>query len=347
MLSRARKIVAVDVETTGLHSKDRVVTLGAWRVDLNEINGGALRYDYIHLIFDPGRKSHPQAEQVHGYSDWTLRHQRPFSEHADIISEFISSADVVIAHNAAFDIQFINRELRATGKPDLDRELYCTMNAYRRTGLPGRASLNALCEKIGLQRAGERHGALEDAWLALMVHYWLNKAPSQFISPFGMNMEAKVVGTPSNFREPPPMPDGPLPRRKASASDLDRASSARTQDVFKDVRPVAILLLEIARANGQMANEEIESLTSLVRSVVERLNVTVSADEEAELLAELLDLNISQNLLTRSARAMCANSLGRDAFPRWLAAMATADGEFTPAGREAVDRVKAAITRVI
>jgi DNA polymerase-3 subunit epsilon len=321
--------------------------LGAWRVDLSGLDTDTLRYEFIHLIFDPGRKSHPRAEEVHGYSDWILRHQQPFSEHAETISDFISSADLVVAHNAAFDLGFISRELLAVGKPDLSCASQCTMNAYRQSGLPGRASLNAVCEKFGLQRAGKRHGALEDAWLALMVHYWLTKAPSKFISPFGANMETKIRDVPSNFREPPPMPNGPLPRRRAHGIEFDRTASINTQAIFKEVRPVAILLLEIARAGGPIVHEEVDILTSLVRSVSERLNVRAGADDEAELLAELLDIKTSQNLLTRSARAMCSNPIARAEFPRWLATMATADGNFTPAEREAVDRVKAAITRVI
>ena len=347
MRSGPKKIVAVDVETTGLHSNDRVITLGAWRVDLSDLDADTLKYEFIHLIFDPGRKSHPRAEEVHGYSDWVLRHQQPFSEHAATISDFISSADLIVAHNAAFDLGFIDRELRAAGKSELNRDSQCTMNAYRQTGLPGRASLNSVCERIGLQRAGKKHGALEDAWLALMVHYWLTKTPSKFINPFGANMETKIREAPSNFREPPPMPDGPLPRRRTYSTELDRASSSSTQAIFKEVRPIAILLLEIARADGPMASEEVDILTSLVRSVSERLNVRAGADEEAELLAELLDLKTSQNLLTRSARAMYNNPVARVEFPRWLATMATADRDFTKAEREAVDRVKAAITRVM
>ena len=88
-MSRLPAIVAaVDVETTGLYSDDRVVTLGAWRVNTAELGGNALHPECLHIIADPGRKSHPRAEEVHGYSDWTLRHQQPFSEHAQIDGSF-------------------------------------------------------------------------------------------------------------------------------------------------------------------------------------------------------------------------------------------------------------------
>ena len=109
-------IVAVDVETTGLHSNDRIVTLGAWRVTTAELTGDELNANCLHIIADPGRKSHSRAEEVHGYSDWVLRHQQPFSDHAETVQSFLSSGEVIIAHNASFDLEFIDREYRALGK---------------------------------------------------------------------------------------------------------------------------------------------------------------------------------------------------------------------------------------
>ena len=108
-------ILFVDVETTGLHSADRIVSLGAIRLSTFEMLTGVLQFDQIHLIFDPGRKSHPKAEEVHGYDDWILRHQQPFSDYAAPLFDFISSAGLVVAHNAEFDKSFLAREFEAAG----------------------------------------------------------------------------------------------------------------------------------------------------------------------------------------------------------------------------------------
>jgi len=62
-------VLFVDIETTGLHGVDRIVSLGAIRLPTFEMLTGILQFDQIHLIFDPGRKSHPKAEEVHGYDD--------------------------------------------------------------------------------------------------------------------------------------------------------------------------------------------------------------------------------------------------------------------------------------
>ena len=64
-----------DVETTGVSDKDRIVTFaGVKLLDTATLSTGSLQMAYIYLIFDPGRKSHPSAEAIHGYSDWALRH---------------------------------------------------------------------------------------------------------------------------------------------------------------------------------------------------------------------------------------------------------------------------------
>jgi DNA polymerase-3 subunit epsilon len=346
-------IVAVDVETTGLHSNDRIVSLGAWRVNSADFSKDALSASSLHIVADPGKKSHPRAEEVHGYSDWTLRHQQPFAENAEAVREFLSNGSVVIAHNAGFDFGFIEREYQALGQVPPKCSRYCTMNAYRHSGLAGRASLKAICQNIGIERVGDTHGALEDAWMAMMVYLWLNQAPSKFIQPFTAILEKGIPTRPSNFREPPPQPDGPLPRRrKAQAIEINTATSVRVDSVaknalFKEVRPTAILLLEVARADERVATEENEIIATLIRSACDRLGLPEDEEAERELLAELFDTKLSQNLLTRAARGVCENPIARAEFPKWAASMAIADGGFSVSEREAFDRVKAAINRVL
>jgi DNA polymerase-3 subunit epsilon len=201
-------VIFVDVETTGLRSTDKIVSLAAARLHTAGFAAGKLDVEMLHLIFAPGRKSHPKAEEVHGYSDWVLRHQEPFAEHAEGIWKFIHRAPVITAHNAAFDLPFIDRELRAAGCPPVSRPSYCTMESYRDRETGGKASLDAICAKIGRRRSGKRHGALEDALLCMQVYLWLHDCPLRFNFPPDMEMK------PFNLRDVPPVPEGPLPRRK-------------------------------------------------------------------------------------------------------------------------------------
>ena len=69
--------------------------------------------------------------------------------------------------------------MRFSGLPALTRPVYCTMKGYRALELGGSASLSAVCRHIKLARAGDRHGAIEDAWLAMQIYLWLHGCPLQ------------------------------------------------------------------------------------------------------------------------------------------------------------------------
>lgn len=344
-------IVSLDVETTGFHSRDRIVSLGAWRIDTQEKPSNSFACECLHLIVDPGKKSHPKAEQVHGYSDWTLRHQDPFSDHAKVVSAFLSEADLVVAHNASFDLKFIEREYRALGQEPPAINRYCTMEGYRRRGT-GSAALAAICNEIGLARAQEKHGALEDAWLAFMVYCWLENANMKLI-PFAEMLAQGAPETPLNFVSPPPLPEGPLPRRPARISvpepreQAGGAASVARAELLAAVRPTAILLLEIARADDHFAAEEVDVLVNLIRTMRDRLHLPLDGEAEMEILAELFDTKLSQNLLTRSAGALCKDPIARAAFPKWFATLVRADGKVSPAEQAGIDRVKGAISRAM
>src|SRR3954468_15508526 len=165
-LKRLRASVAFcDVETTGLSHTDRIVSFGGIGLRTAALASGKFDISFSYLVFDPGKKSHPKAEQVHGYSEWTLRFQDPFSLYAEEIFSFLASYELLVAHNAEFDFEFLDREMRLVGLPTIPQPIYCTMQGYRQLGLGGSASLSAVCQRINLTRTGSLHGAIEDAWL--------------------------------------------------------------------------------------------------------------------------------------------------------------------------------------
>lgn len=218
-------ILFVDVETTGLHSADRIVSLGAIRLSTFEMLTGVLQFDQIHLIFDAGPKSHPKAEEVHGCDDWILRHQQPFSGYAAPLFDFISSAGLVVAHNAEFGKSFLAREFEAAGLQMPLMQSHCTMQAYRGLGLGGSASLSAIRSRLAIGQRGQRHDALHHAWLAMQVYLRLHKSVL-WQTPFSVIAEPEL----QNPRDFPPRPEGLLPRRKAkrkAAAHLDRLGAGR------------------------------------------------------------------------------------------------------------------------
>jgi len=105
-------VVFCDVETTGLGNYDRIVSFGAIGVLSRNLVKAQPDLEYIYLVFNPGTKNRRGAQRVHGFSDSTLRLQDRFAVHAADVRRFLTSHELLVAHNAAFDIRFINRELR-------------------------------------------------------------------------------------------------------------------------------------------------------------------------------------------------------------------------------------------
>ena len=163
-----------DVETTGFGNQDRIVSFGGIGMTSRNLAKGQLDLKYIYLVFNPGTANGRVAERIHGFSDSALRLQDPFTVHAADVRCFLTSYEVFVAHNAAFDLRFINREMSLSGLPVLNRRVFCTMKGYRALELGGSAALSAVCRRIRLARAGDLHDAIEDAWLAMQIYLWLH-----------------------------------------------------------------------------------------------------------------------------------------------------------------------------
>lgn len=202
--TRARRIIVLDTETTGVQRYDRIVTLGAVRLEGNEV-GKAL-----HLVFDPRKDSHPEAYAIHGWCDWTTRHQDLFADLAPRIFAWLSWADEIVAHNAAFDMHYVQRELRKAEVGQINQPVLCTMEMSRSKWRGESARLDDCLRRIGLARQGKRHGALEDAALTAGLYTCLSGQKSRLM---GLLAEAKRWPPPSNAKPAPPRPAGDLPRR--------------------------------------------------------------------------------------------------------------------------------------
>lgn len=190
-----QKVVALDVETTGLSGGDRMLSFGSVAVDVSELADGDHSVTCSHLVFDPGRRSHGRALAIHGWDDWTLRFQDGFDIHADDVADTIENADLVVGHHVAFDRGFIDRAFSDLGRRVSWPETACTLSMAQAEGMPGR--LDALAATFGMKRTGERHGALEDAYLAFAVWARLSGAGRPTIP-------TNLWRLPYNYRPAPP-----------------------------------------------------------------------------------------------------------------------------------------------
>ena len=160
--------IIFDTETTGLENKnDRVIEIGGIEL-FNHFPTG----NTIHFYINPGdRKVHPDALAVHGISDEFLKDKPPFSEVAPKIIEFFEGAKW-IAHNATFDMGFINAEFGRLNLPPVPGEFVIdTLALARRKNPMGPNTLDALCRRYGIDNSHRtKHGALLDAELLAEVY---------------------------------------------------------------------------------------------------------------------------------------------------------------------------------
>ena len=160
--------IVFDTETTGLDplSGHRVVEIGAVEV-VHYIPTGR----HFHAYLNPERDVPSAASTVHGLTDDFLSDKPLFSEVVGDFLEFIGDSPLV-AHNASFDMKFINAEFRRVGMPAIaDTRVIDTLVLARKMFPGAPASLDALCRKFEVDTsAREFHGALLDARLLAAVY---------------------------------------------------------------------------------------------------------------------------------------------------------------------------------
>src|SRR5690606_30496416 len=125
----------------------------------------------LHLLVNPERDVPAAAVEVHGITTEMLRDKPKFREIVDEFLEFIGDAPLV-AHNAEFDFNFINWELKNCGREAVSlRRMVDTLEIAKRKFPGAKATLDALCTRFGVDRSARiKHGALLDAQLLAEVY---------------------------------------------------------------------------------------------------------------------------------------------------------------------------------
>lgn len=163
--------IVLDTETTGLEPEQghRVVELACV-----EIVNRRVTDRHLHLYLNPDRDSDPEALKIHGLTTEFLSGHPRFPEIAGQLVDFVQDAEVII-HNAAFDVKFLNAELRRAELPPFTELCGKVTDSLlvAREMFPGkRNNLDALCERFGISNAHRTlHGALLDS--ELLGEVWL------------------------------------------------------------------------------------------------------------------------------------------------------------------------------
>jgi DNA polymerase III subunit epsilon len=206
--------IVLDTETTGFEPTEghRIVEIGAVEL-FNSLPTGRTYHQYI----NPQRLMPKEAFEVHGLGDDFLRDKPLFGAVGQAFLDFVGDARLVI-HNAAFDIKFLNFELKQVGLPALTWDRVTDTLTMARQKYPGSpASLDALCRRFGVDNsAREKHGALLDSEILAEVYLELigGRQPDLVLAPAGQRNDPNGAVT-QDWR-PRPRPT-PLPSRLTEA----------------------------------------------------------------------------------------------------------------------------------
>ena len=186
----AKKYIILDTETTGLEvlQGHRIIEIGAVL-----INDRKKSKEHFHTYLNPSRLIDEEASKVHGIINEDLLNKPSFDEIAEEFLEFVDGSTLVI-HNAAFDVGFLNNELKlASSKYPMLQDI-CEIEdslAIAKDKFPGqRNSLDALANRFEISNYDRTfHGALLDANILADVYMMLTGGQSKFeFSSNSMNL---------------------------------------------------------------------------------------------------------------------------------------------------------------
>lgn len=193
--------VVFDTETTGLdpESGHRVVEIGCLEL-INHLPSGRSFQRYL----NPERDMPPGAFAVHGLSAEFLAAHPVFEKVVDDFLTFIGDSRLII-HNAAFDLKFMNAELRRVNRPLLDAARAVDTVEMARRKFPGApASLDALCKRFNIDNSQRtKHGALLDAELLAEVYLELVGGRQATLGLAGAELVAEAEEIVSRTHRPP------------------------------------------------------------------------------------------------------------------------------------------------
>lgn len=173
--------IFLDTETTGLspESGDRIIEVGCVEMVHRRLTG-----HNKHFYINPERRNSEDAVKVHGLTDEFLADKPVFAAIADELMEYLAGAEIII-HNAAFDVGFLDAELRRLGRPPFTQHVGSIVDSLlmAREMFPGKSnSLDALCRRLEVDNSNRTlHGALLDAGLLAEVYINMTRGQDSLV----------------------------------------------------------------------------------------------------------------------------------------------------------------------
>lgn len=280
------RVVCLDTETTGLSpATDRIIQIAC--VEL--LHGVTLGKKKSWLL-NPGMPIPEEATRVHGITDAMVADARIFTDIADDLKAFIADSPIV-AHNANFDMAFLEAELKRAGLPSLSGEVLDTLPLLRRLVGSGRATLDAGCKLFGisLDRRKDRHDALVDAELLAEMFGFLTGARKRSLFD-GLGTAADVAGAkPRKAKITPPgrSPASYPDRGLGVPREAERAAHAQWKQNFG-----LPLILLVTLLGGCAAPETVQTTPT-----AQAAQTAASAPTRVEIRDEAKDITADDRIV--------------------------------------------------
>ncbi|RCL01610.1 MAG: DNA polymerase III subunit epsilon [Candidatus Tokpelaia sp. JSC085] len=193
--------IIFDTETTGLDkTEDRVIEIGCVELE-NRFPTGRTFHTYIN---PQGRRVHPDALAIHGISNEALSDKPVFPA---IVKDFLTFTHgaMLVAHNAMFDLGFINAELERIGHAPISvSRIIDTLRLARRKHPMGPNSLDGLCKRYGIDSSLRTlHGALLDSKILADIYIELIGGKQGALDLDSVNVKKGITNEPITIKSRP------------------------------------------------------------------------------------------------------------------------------------------------
>jgi DNA polymerase-3 subunit epsilon len=227
--------IFLDTETTGLSpdNGDRLIEIGCLEMVNRRLTG-----KHLHLYVNPERPSSEEAIKVHGITNEFLADKPRFAEVFEQLIAYVAGAEVII-HNAAFDVGFLDAELKRVERDGFRKHVAKVTDSLlmAREMFPGKSnSLDALCRRLEVDNSNRTlHGALLDAGLLAEVDIRMTRGQDSLVIEAGSATSAAGASTAEPLSSlgaftlhAARVSDDERMAHDAVLADLDKASGGKT-----------------------------------------------------------------------------------------------------------------------
>lgn len=192
------KLISTDTETSGFGPKaHRIIELALLPFDPLT---GNITQEPFYSLFNPEKEVSKEAEEVHGLNWGILKKEPLFKDKAEEIASFLEG-NILVAHNAKFDVSFLNREFEKLKMPPVSSLCLKVIDTYHLANLYLEPrvikTLEGLCSHFKIDTSAKKlHSALSDTELLAQMYPFLmkevNRKRQVIQSVTGVDLESNI-----------------------------------------------------------------------------------------------------------------------------------------------------------